>query len=142
MNKNKLTVSKLIKHLYPKIGCTPPKIFKQRTRLIKLIAEASIALNEHTKVTDDPDFWNSFENEDEFFAALEEAVIDREKLEYKLARQTNNFMYYDQEEWGEHNCENIMAKIQDDWEKRDKSAVPSVKPAKSEAALQKKGRTK
>ena len=98
MNKNKLTVSKLIKHLYPKIGCTPPKIFTQRTRLIKLIAEASIALN--------------------------------------------NFMYYDQEEWGEHNCESVMAKIQDEWEKRDKSAVPSVKSAKSEAALQEKGRTK
>ena len=134
MIKSKLTISDVIKNLYPNLGYAPPKIFKQRTRLIKLIAEASIALNEHMKVTDDPDYWYSFDNENELLAALEEAVSDREKLEYELARQTNNFMYYDQEEWGQHNCESIMVRTQDEWAEREKSAIPSGKPAKSDTA--------
>jgi hypothetical protein len=113
---------------------TPPKIFKQRARLIKLMAEASMTLNEHMKVTDDPDFKFSFDNDDELFAALEEAIHEREELEYNLAYLMNELIYYDQEEWGEHNCESIILNTEDEWEKRSKSAVPCMKAAKSEAA--------
>jgi hypothetical protein len=135
MSKSKATVSDLIvKFLDPKLGYTPPKIFKQRARLIKLIAEASMALNEHMKVTDDPDFLHSFDNEDELFAAIEEAVSDRQELEYNLACLTNDLIYYDQEEWGEHDCESIMLRTEDEWEKRSKSTAPCMKPIKSEAA--------
>src|ERR1035437_7132979 len=126
MSKSEATVSDLIvKFLDPKLGYTPPKIFKERARLIKLIAEASMALNEHMKVTDDPDFMSSFDDIDECCAALDEAIHEREELEYNLARLTNNLIYYDQEEWGEHNCESIMLNTEDEWEKRSKSAVRS-----------------
>lgn len=137
VSKSKTTVSDLIaKFCDPKLGYTPPKIFKQRARLIKLIAEASMALNEHMKVTDDPDFLNSFDNEDELFAALNEAVNDHEELEYNLAYATNALIYHDQEEWnaGGYDCESIMVNTEEEWEKRSKSAAPCMKSAKSEAA--------
>lgn len=124
MSRVQATVSDLIVEFRdPKLGYTPPKIFKQRARLIKLIAEASMALNEQMKVTDDPDFMNSFDNEDKLFAAIDGAIHEREELEYDLARHTNNLIYYDQEEWGEHNCESIVLNTHDEWEKRGKSAV-------------------
>jgi hypothetical protein len=135
MSKNKLTVTEVIIKVFdPQLGYTPPKIFKRRARLIKLIAEASMALNEHMKVTDDPDFLYSFDDEDEFFAAIEEAIHDREKLEYNLAWLMNNLIYCDQEEWGEHNCESIMLNTQKEWEKRSKAAVPRMKAANSGSA--------
>src|SRR5262245_47852466 len=98
MTKSKHTVSELI------VNSTPPNIFKQRARLIKLITEASVALNEHMKVTDDPDFLYSFDSDDKRGAALSKAFFDREQLEYELARQINNLIYYDQEEWVEYEC--------------------------------------
>jgi hypothetical protein len=138
MSKSKATVSDLIvKFIDPKLGYTPPKIFKQRARLIKLIAEASMALNEHMKLTDDPDFMSSFDDIDECVAAVAEAIHEREELEYNLAHATNALIYYDQEEWsaGGYDCENIMLNTEDEWEKRSKSAVTCMKPTKSEAAL-------
>jgi hypothetical protein len=121
MSRSKTTVSDLIVQLCePKLGYTPPKIFKQRARLIKLIAEASMALNEHMKVTDDPDFLYSIENVDERAAAANEAIHEREELEYKLAWHTNKFMYHDLEEWGEHNCEDIVRNFEKEWAKREK----------------------
>jgi hypothetical protein len=119
MRMSKATVSDLIVKLCdPKLGYTPPKIFKQRARLIKLIAEASMALNEHMKVTDDPDFLCSFDNDDEWAAAADEAINEREELEYNLARHMNNLIYYDQEEWGEHNCGSIISNTEEEWAKR------------------------
>jgi hypothetical protein len=135
MSKNKLTVTEVIIKVFdPQLGYTPPKIFKQRARLIKLIAEASMALNEQIKVTDDPDFLSSFGTEDEFFAAIEEAISEREDLEYNLARHMNNLIYYDQEKWGEYNCESIVLRTEDEWEKRSKAAVPRMKAANSGSA--------
>ena len=89
MSMSKATISEIIvKFRDPKLGYTPPKIFKQRARLIKLIAEASMALNEHMKVMDDPDFMSYFDNENKLFAAIEEALNDSEELEYNLAHAT------------------------------------------------------
>ena len=118
MSKSKATVSDLIfKSRDPKLGYTPPKIFKQRARLIKLIGEASMALNEHMKVTNYL-FMSSFDGIDECAAAVEQAIHEREELEYNLAHATNALIYYDQEEWGEHNCESIMLNTNDEWQKR------------------------
>ena len=136
MSKSKPTISDLIvKFRDPKLGYTPPKILKQRARFIKLIAEASMALNEHMKVTDDPDFMSSFDDINEFTAAVEEAIHEREELEYNLAHATNALILNDQEEWssGGYDCESIILNTNGEWEKRSRSAVPCVKPIKSEA---------
>lgn len=137
MSKSKATVSNPIaKFSYRKLGYTPPKIFKKRARIIKLMAGLSKALNEHLKVMGDPDFIYSFANEDELFAALEKAVNYRADLEYALAYATDALFYYDQNEWAAdgYDCESIMVRNDDEWDKRSKSVGLCVKIAKPEAA--------
>ena len=141
MSKSKATISDLIVKLRdPVLGYTPPKIFKQRARLIKLIAEASTALNEHMKVTDNADFLSPFDNDDELLAAIEGAINDREELEYNLAHATNALIYYDQEEWGEHNCESIMLKTSHEWERRAAEEVANSTDMSAEATVSYTGR--
>lgn len=132
MSKSQLTISDLIvKGPSPKLGYTPPKIFKQRAELINLIAKASMALNEHMKVTDDPVFLCS--RNFTVLAAIKEV---RERLEYDLACHTNNLIYYDQEEWsaGGYDCDSIISNTHDEWDKRSELPVSCVKTAKAKAA--------
>lgn len=120
----------IVKFHNPKLGYTPPKIFKQRARLIKLIAEASMALTEHMKVTDDPDFLFSFDGIDQCAAAVEEAIHEREELEYNLAHATNALIYFDEEKWSAdgYDCQSIMVNTEGEWEKRTTSrGVGAVK---------------